>query len=90
MDAGIAQVRDEVMPAVQAMDGCVGLSMLVDRESGRGIVTTAWRDESALAASREAVRDMRARASAQLGDTAPEVAEQLLAEQVDAVLLVPV
>jgi quinol monooxygenase YgiN len=75
MDAGIAQVRDEVMPAVQATDGCVGLSMLVDRESGRGIVTTAWRDDSALAASREAVRDMRARASAQLGDTGPEVAE---------------
>src|SRR4051794_27159997 len=42
---GIAYVHDEVMPVLRAMDGCVGLSMLADRDSGRCIVTTSWRDE---------------------------------------------
>ena len=59
LDAGIAYVRDKVMPAVGQMDGCVGLSMLVDRESGRCIVTTAWADSEALRRSAEAIRVMR-------------------------------
>ena len=47
VDEGITYVRDKVMPAVQQMDGCVGLSMLADRTSGRCIVTTASRPSPA-------------------------------------------
>ena len=43
VDAATTYVRDEVMPAVRAMDGCVGLSMLADGDSGSCIVTTSWR-----------------------------------------------
>jgi len=67
LDDGIANVRDEVMPMVQGMSGCVGLSMLCDRDSGRCIVTTAWADESAMDASEEGVRAMRERASEMFG-----------------------
>jgi quinol monooxygenase YgiN len=67
LDDGIAYVRDEVMPAVQAMSGCVGLSMICDRESGRCIVTTAWADESAMHATEESVRSMRERAGEMFG-----------------------
>jgi heme-degrading monooxygenase HmoA len=74
VDEGIANVRDEVMPMVEAMDGCIGLSMLADRDSGRCIVTTAWRTEEAMHASEEGVRASRARAGQIFGGT-PEVAE---------------
>ena len=74
VDEGIAYVRDEVMPMVTAMDGCVGLSMLVDRESGHCIVTTAWRDEDAMHASAEGVRASRDRA-VQIFGGQPEIHE---------------
>jgi heme-degrading monooxygenase HmoA len=74
IDEGIANVRDEVMPLVEAMDGCIGLSMLADRDSGRCIVTTAWRTEEAMHASEEGVRASRERAAQIFGDR-PEVAE---------------
>ncbi len=67
LDDGIAYVRDEVMPALQRMSGCVGLSMLCDRDSGRCIVTSAWADESAMHATEEAVRSMRERAGEMFG-----------------------
>jgi quinol monooxygenase YgiN len=62
MDDGIAMVRDEVMPAVQSMPGCIGLSMLCDRDSGRCIVTSSWDSQEAMAATADRVRDMRERA----------------------------
>jgi quinol monooxygenase YgiN len=67
VDDGIAHVRDQVMPAVMDMDGCVGLSMLADRGSGRCIVTTAWADEQAMRASAEGVKAMREQAREILG-----------------------
>jgi quinol monooxygenase YgiN len=74
VDDGIAYVRDEVMPAVQKMDGCVGLSMLCDRDDGLCIVTTAWADEQAMRSSSEGVRSMRDRAAEMFG-AEPEVQE---------------
>jgi heme-degrading monooxygenase HmoA len=70
IDAGIAHVRDEVMPALDAVDGCVGLSLLVDRESGRCIATSAWQSEEAMRASEDRVRPVRDRAAQSFGGTA--------------------
>lgn len=71
VDRAIGYIRDTVMPAVMDMDGCVGLSMLIDRESGRGIVTTAWEDQAAMAATRERVMAMREQAHDVMGGTGP-------------------
>ncbi|WP_347057426.1 hypothetical protein ABC795_12035 [Blastococcus sp. HT6-30] len=70
IDKGVVYVRDRVLPAVMGMDGFIGLSMLADRHSGRGIVTTAWEDSTALHNSADQVKAMRARAADILGGPA--------------------
>lgn len=70
IDKGIAFIRDEVMPALLATDGCVGLSLIVDRKSCRCIATSAWRDEQAMRASESAVRPLRDKAAELLGNRA--------------------
>jgi len=62
IDAGIEHVRNTVMPALQGIEGFTGLSLLVDRSSGRCITTTAWQSEEAMHASAESVRSIRDRA----------------------------
>jgi quinol monooxygenase YgiN len=69
IDGGIALVRDEIMPAVQDMPGCIGISLLVNRQSGRCIVTTAWESEEAMRDSMERATPMRERAAETLGGT---------------------
>ncbi len=72
---GVADVRDNVMPAVAEMDGYTGLSMLADRSSGRCIVTTGWETEDALASSSDRVTQMRQQAADRFGARDTEVQE---------------
>jgi hypothetical protein len=65
-------MRDDVMPAVQQMDGFVGLSFLADRDSGRCIVATAWQSEEAMRATMDRVGPLRDRVAEILGGS-PEV-----------------
>ena len=61
-------IRDEVMPTVTQLDGCVGLSLLIDRD-GRCIATSAWESERAMRASAERVGGLRERATVMFGVT---------------------
>ena len=70
IDDGIAYVRDEVMPALKAMDGYVGLSLLVDRETGQCIATSAWETEEAVRTSTERAAPLRLRAGEIFGGDA--------------------
>jgi heme-degrading monooxygenase HmoA len=63
IDTGIEHVRNTVMPALEGIEGFTGLSLLVDRSSGRCITTTAWQSEEAMHASAESVRPVRDRAA---------------------------
>lgn len=74
IDDGVAMVRDEVMPALQGMDGCVGVSMLIDRETGGSIVTSSWESQDAMRATESQVGRMRDRAAQVFGGR-PEIKE---------------
>lgn len=69
IDAGIAYIRDEVMPTLEGMSGYIGISVMVDRESGRSITTTAWYDEASMRASDARARALRDRAAEVFGAT---------------------
>jgi heme-degrading monooxygenase HmoA len=70
IDAGIAHMRDTVMPALEGIPGCVGLSLLVDRTSGRCIATSSWDSEEAMRASAETIRPIRDQAAELFGGSA--------------------
>ena len=74
VDSLVATVRDEVMPGLLELDGCIGLSLLVDRDTGRVIATSAWETQEAMRAGADAARPLRELAAESFGAT-PEVEE---------------
>ncbi|WP_167526425.1 hypothetical protein [Mycolicibacterium phocaicum] len=70
IDAGVAHLRDEVMPKLQGLQGFVGMSLLTDRQSGRCIAVTAWESEDAMNALAEQVRPIREKAVEMFGGAA--------------------
>jgi heme-degrading monooxygenase HmoA len=61
IDAGINFVINEVAPMLDKIEGCRGLSLLADRETGQCIVTSSWATEEAMLASDDALRPVRDR-----------------------------
>ena len=76
IDAGVAHIRDDVMPRLQEVDGCVGLSLLADKQTGRCILTTAWETEEAMRASAEQIRPIRDRAADEFGGMGDPMVEE--------------
>jgi quinol monooxygenase YgiN len=72
VDDGIAFTQSELWPRIQQMDGCIGMSMLADRQAGRCILTSAWADQDSMRASAD-----------QIGELRRQVAEALRADAVD-------
>jgi heme-degrading monooxygenase HmoA len=67
IDAGIAYVMNDVWPMLETIEGCRGLSLLVDRETGQCIATTSWADEAAMRDSDAMLRPSRDRGKDILG-----------------------
>ena len=67
LDAGIAFVKNEAGPMLDKIEGCRGLSMLVDHETGQCIATSSWENEAAMRASDEQLRPIRDRGRDILG-----------------------
>lgn len=56
-------VRDEVLPTVTQLPGCLGLSMLVERDTGHCVVATSWETQEAMRSTEATVRPMREKAA---------------------------
>ena len=67
IDAGITFIKDEAAPMLDELEGCRGLSLLVDRESGLCIATSSWETEEAMRASDAQLQPIRARGQEILG-----------------------
>ena len=67
IDAGIMFITDELAPMLDEIEGCRGLSMVVDRKTGECIVTSSWDTEEAMRNSDAQVRPMRERGQEILG-----------------------
>ena len=67
IDAGITFINSEAGPMLHQIEGCRGLSMLVDRVTGRCIATSSWETEAAMRNSDERLRPIRDRGRDILG-----------------------
>ena len=67
INAGIAFVKKEAGPMLEQIEGCRGLSMLVDRGTGQCIATSSWDSEATMLASDDQLRPIRDRGRDILG-----------------------
>ncbi len=74
LDNGIANFHENVVPfGLENGDGAI---LLIDRQSGKAVAITLWRDEEALRASDGRANTLRADASQQMGAAREPVVER--------------
>ena len=79
---GIAQLREDVVPVVDALPGSLGLSAFCDPESGLLTVCTAWESAAARDAADAALRSARGPALQAMG-AGPPVTEHFVLAVLD-------
>ncbi|GAB4006789.1 hypothetical protein [Nocardioides ultimimeridianus] len=67
IDAGIRMVESEVDPMLSRTAGCLGMSLLVDRDTGYCITTSSWESEEMMNDSDAVLRPIRERGRDVLG-----------------------
>src|SRR4051812_38212049 len=73
IEDGVAFLREKVMRTLQTTDGCLGLSMLADRQTGRCIASTAWETEDAMRATDHQLQASRSAYALAVGGERPGV-----------------
>jgi heme-degrading monooxygenase HmoA len=67
IDEAIRQVREDVLPRTEQLDGYKGAYFLVDRQHGKSLTVTLWDSEEAMRASEEAANSLRSEVAEALG-----------------------
>ncbi len=75
IDAGTKSYEENVLPAIQAVDGYKGSMFMADRSTGKGIGMSLWETEEARRAGGEAVAQARQTTIEEMGGTIPPVDE---------------
>ncbi len=74
MDKGIEEVRKQILPLMQEIEGFRGLVGLVDRRSNMGLTISLWETEEAMHESEDVGDQLRAKAAgAMKAETEPMV-----------------
>jgi heme-degrading monooxygenase HmoA len=73
LDEVIRQLESEDLDKLKATDGFRGMTLVVDRSSGKGIGTTYWDSEEAMAAAEQIGEETRRRAADTGGAGEPQV-----------------
>jgi heme-degrading monooxygenase HmoA len=73
VDEVIGQLEREDLDKIKATDGFRGMTLLVDRSSGKGIGTTYWDSEEAMKAAEQIGEETRRRAADTGGAGEPQV-----------------
>ena len=75
VDAMTDTFRVGIIPGLEQTSGFCSASLLVDRETSIGCVTTAWETRAAMVASRMAADDLRAKTASEAGGEIVDVHE---------------
>ena len=67
VDEAVRQVREDVLPRTEQLDGYKGAYLLVDRENGKSLAVTFWESEEAMRESEEATSTLRSEIADALG-----------------------
>ena len=67
VDEAVRQVREDVLPRTEQLDGYRGAYLLVDRENGKSLAVTFWESEEAMRESEEATSTLRSEIADSLG-----------------------
>lgn len=68
VDGVVDLVRERILPVVDTQPGSLGLSMNVDRTTGRCTVTSVWKDRASMHASEPALAPLRGQAARAAGN----------------------
>ena len=66
-EEGIVLSQEEILPRMKGANGLSSYQLLVDRDSGAGMIVTAWEDAAAAEAFVPIAEQLRARASDRVG-----------------------
>jgi heme-degrading monooxygenase HmoA len=67
VDEMITSMREESVPRVKGADGLCSFQLLLDRDTGNGMVVSAWENQDAADAFWPTAEQLRARATEQVG-----------------------
>jgi len=67
VDEMITTMREESVPRVKGADGLCSFQLLLDRDTGRGMVVSAWENQTAADAFWPTAQQLRARATERAG-----------------------
>jgi hypothetical protein len=74
-DRMIDSFRMGVLPKLNELPGCCSVSVMIDRNTGRGVLTTTYDSPQDMAAARDTAAGMREEFAQQMNRTVTEVAE---------------